>query len=149
MAIGAISSTTIYERAKAAYKEGNVGEAEVLLRRAMELDHECLQYRTLYAWIQAERAGIPHLTPGQISEHYQWPIRLLDQVLRMDPDYQHARYYRGVLLRRSGHLDRALADFQRVLALNPRHIDAAREIRLHEMRAARRRDSGVLSAIFS
>ena len=45
-----------------------------------------------------------------------------------------AACYRGVLLKRSGRLERAIRDFRLAAQVNPKNIDAVREVRLYEMR---------------
>jgi hypothetical protein len=42
-----------------------------------------------------------------------------------------------MLYKRLGKTDMATKDFKRVADLNPRNIDAAREVRLHQMRGGR------------
>jgi tetratricopeptide (TPR) repeat protein len=48
-----------------------------------------------------------------------------------------AYFYRAQIYKRIGKADAALRDFRRVMELNPRNIDAAREVRLHRMRGGR------------
>ena len=48
-----------------------------------------------------------------------------------------AFFWRGMLYKRLGKMDLATKDFKRVVDLNPRNIDAAREVRLHHMRGNR------------
>jgi tetratricopeptide (TPR) repeat protein len=55
-------------------------------------------------------------------------------VLAKEPEYERALFYRGVLLKRSGLADKALRDFRLAATLNPKNLDAVREVRLHEMR---------------
>jgi curved DNA-binding protein CbpA len=109
--------------------------ARSLARRAVEADPENLAHKTLLTWINAQLRGTPPaLEEGKTSSFYDEFIRELDAVLRQDPDYERALFYRGTLLKRSGRADRALADFVRAAELNPRNLDAVREVRLHEMR---------------
>jgi tetratricopeptide (TPR) repeat protein len=54
--------------------------------------------------------------------------------LKRDSRCEQAQYYMGVLLKQSGQPDKAYEHFQRVLKLNPKHLEAAREARLYEMR---------------
>ena len=48
-----------------------------------------------------------------------------------------AFYWRGMLYKRLGKIDQATKDFRRVVEMNPRNIDAAREVRLQHMRGGR------------
>ena len=86
-------------------------------------------------WVTALRRGEPKdLAPGATTTHYDDLITMLDEVLRGDPRYERALFYRGMLLKRSGRGEKALRDFQLAAELNPRNLDAQREVRLHEMR---------------
>lgn len=59
----------------------------------------------------------------------------LDRLLAGDPDCVRALYYRGVIARRLGREGPALKDFRRAVRLDPSHLQAVRELRLHEMRS--------------
>ena len=45
--------------------------------------------------------------------------------------------WRGLLYKRLGMADMAMRDFRRTAELNPKNIDAAREVRLYTMRTSR------------
>ena len=55
-------------------------------------------------------------------------------MLAKEPRYERALFYRGTLLKRSGRLEKALHDFRLAAQINPRNVDATREVRLYEMR---------------
>ena len=59
---------------------------------------------------------------------------MLDGVLTKEPRYERALFYRGMLLKRAGRGDKAIRDFRLAAEINPRNLDAVREVRLHEMR---------------
>lgn len=61
-------------------------------------------------------------------------MHAFDKVLTGDPDCVRALYFRGQVLKRVGKIDAAIRDFKKAARLDPRHIDAEREIRIHEMR---------------
>jgi hypothetical protein len=65
-------------------------------------------------------------------------IQKLDRIIGDDPHCEEALFWRATLMKRIGNEDGATRDFRRVVALNPRHIDAAREVRLAEMRKKKR-----------
>ena len=69
-----------------------------------------------------------------VTTHYDDLIGMLDEVLRGDPQYEKALFYRGTLLKRAGKMDKAIRDFRLAADLNPKNIDAVREVRLYEMR---------------
>ena len=62
---------------------------------------------------------------------------MLDKATSLSGRCEKAYYWRGMLYKRLGKNDMAAKDFRRVADLNPRNIDAAREVRLHQMRGGR------------
>jgi len=58
----------------------------------------------------------------------------LDAVLLKEPRFERALFYRGSLLKRCGRYDRAIRDFRLAAEINPKNIDAVREVRLYDMR---------------
>jgi tetratricopeptide (TPR) repeat protein len=59
---------------------------------------------------------------------------MLDRAIALNKKSEQAHYWRGMLYKRLGKNDAALKDFRLVVEVNPRNIDAAREVRLHQMR---------------
>ena len=68
----------------------------------------------------------------------------LEKILTGDPDCVRALYYRGQILRRLGRSEHALRDFRRIVRVDPRHIEAQREVRISDMR--RRTGSSEMAA---
>ena len=60
----------------------------------------------------------------------------LDKSLAGSDDLVRARYYRGMIQKRLGNVSAAMRDFGHVARLDPHHVDAARELRLFNMRAS-------------
>ena len=78
---------------------------------------------------------------GESSEEtLRAAVPLLDKVVNNDRDCARAFYYRGMLHKRLGNLSGAFRDFSRCAQLEPKHLEAQREIRIFEMRA--RKGSG-------
>ncbi|MCC6521106.1 MAG: DnaJ domain-containing protein [Polyangiaceae bacterium] len=137
-----VDSALEFQKAEVLFKRGQVGMAEALVEQAVAADPDQPEYLTLLAWIQAQRIGQPAPTASDADRaaHYAPQLQMLDKVLDKEPRYERALYYRGQLLKQSGQLERAVRDFRAAVALNPRNIDAAREVRLHDMR--KERDGG-------
>lgn len=142
----AMDAGLVYQKGEVMFKKGNYRQAEELVHQAMEADSENLEYRAMLAWIQAHRVGTP---PDDHSrkDHYKRQIDLLDEVIAADKNFTKALYYRGELLKRSGEEDRSYRDFRKVIALDPRNIDAAREVRLYELRA-KKKQGGLFGRLF-
>jgi DnaJ-domain-containing protein 1 len=131
----AVDAALEYQKAEALLKSNDLAGAEAFARKAFEADPEQPDHIALLVWIQAQRRPpAPPVRDGVVSTHFDDLIQILDVVLAKEPRFERALFYRGTLLKRSGRIERALADFRLVAEINPRNIDAAREVRLHEMR---------------
>jgi DnaJ-domain-containing protein 1 len=132
-----------FQKAEILLRKHDLVGAEVLAARAVQADPDQPEYLTLLVWIQAQRRGEPPpLSEGRTSTHYDDLIKVLDGVLGKEPRYERALFYRGMLLKRAGRADKAIRDFRLAAEINPRNLDAMREVRLYEMR---RRSGGVPS----
>jgi tetratricopeptide (TPR) repeat protein len=124
-----------FQKAEILLKKNDLAGAEQLATACVRADPEQPEYLALLVWIQAQRRGDPQgMREGMTSPHFDDLIHLLDGVLAKEPSYERAIYYRGVLLKRAGRHDKAMRDFKKAVELNPKNIDAVREVRLHDMR---------------
>jgi tetratricopeptide (TPR) repeat protein len=74
-------------------------------------------------------------------------LAVLTDALEKDPVHETIRFRRAQLLSRLGYADEAQREYQLIVELNPRHVDAMREIRLWELRRhSKRPGSGQYSA---
>ena len=148
----AVDSALLFQKGEVLFKKGSYHQAEDLVRKAAEADPDQPEYRALLAWIQAHQIGPPNqLEDGDTTDRYDRQIEILDEVLEREPEYERARFYRGTLLKRSGHVEQAYKDFRMVMQLNPRNIDAAREVRLYKMRqkqGSAQKGAGILGRFF-
>ena len=78
-------------------------------------------------------------------------IRSLDRALKANPRNERAHFYKGTILKRMKRDNEAIRHFKQAVDINPRNVDAAREVRIADMR----RDSkpppgqgGILSRLF-
>ena len=130
----AVDSAMMFQKAEVLFKRGSLAQAELILQRCVDSDPQP-EYLSLLAWVQVLRLGDPPvLQPGQKLDRYVAHLKLLDQALALSPDYERGIFYRAEVHKRSGAYELALHDYKRVAQLNPRNIDAARELRLHSMR---------------
>jgi hypothetical protein len=83
--------------------------------------------RAVLAWCGAHAGDAPR-------EVLERAIAALDRVISGDPECARALFYRGQLHKRLGHGELAARDFRKVTRIDPCHLDAAREVRLFEMR---------------
>lgn len=74
-------------------------------------------------------------------------LALLDSAIKRDLYTERTFYYRGLLHKRLGNLAGAFRDFTRAAQLDPKHIDAQRELRILEMRARKGSGEHALDAL--
>jgi curved DNA-binding protein CbpA len=105
-------------------------EAYDLVRRCVILDPEQADYMATMAWLDAQK-------PEWLSrEKTLEKVRLLDRCIKQNANCERAYFYRGMLYKRADEPSKALKDFKKSAELNPRNLDAMREVRLHNMRGS-------------
>lgn len=140
-----------FQKAEVLLKKGDLNQAEAYAKRALSADPGQMEYRCVVAWIQAMKRGDPPVVPeGKTSSFYDDIIAIFDDILKTDAMYERCLYYRGVLLKRTGRDEKAIRDFRMVVQLNPKNIDAVREVRLFQMRRDKKRkdEAGLIGKIF-
>jgi len=99
--------------------------AEQEYHRANRLDPKPI-YRAAEAWAI-------YLDPTRKAEAGA-AKQMMTDALRSDPDCDRALYQLGVIARVEGMIDRAEKYFREALRINPKHVEAAQELRIIEMR---------------
>lgn len=112
----------------AALARGDLACASALAGALRAAGKEGPAARAVILWCDAAAGAAPEDAVARA-------IVALDSLLAGDPECARALYYRGMLHKRLGRPDRAARDFRKVVRLEPRHVEAARELRLHEMRS--------------
>ena len=116
-------------------------KAEILLKRSMSdpqaydivkrcvlLDGEQADYLATLAWLDAQK-------PEWLSrEKTLEKCLVLERCIQKNSNCERAYFYRGLLYKRAGEASKAMKDFKKAAELNPRNLDAMREVRLHNMR---------------
>jgi len=122
-----LRAATAFQKAEVLVKKQNLLAAEAEILRAVEEDPSQGDYIALRVWIQSQK-------PERATAALDDLIAELGQVIQKEESNERARWYRGQLLKRAGKDALAIKDFRWVLDRNPKHLDAAREVRLFEMR---------------
>lgn len=131
----AVNAALEFEKAEVFLRKNDLAACEACVRRAVAADPEQPAYIALLAWVVASRRPLPPVPEeGKTNNVYDDCITQLDGVLRAEPDYEKALLYRGRLLKLAGRVHQAYRDFKRVTVISPKNIEAAREVRLYEMR---------------
>ncbi len=122
-----IEATVEFQKAEV-LRKSDLALAERHARTALLLDPEQADYHALLAWILFERH------PGEDAPLKEM-LALVDHALKLHDKHDRANLYRGSILRRLGREADAVKAFRRAVELNPKNVDAQREVRLAEMRA--------------
>jgi curved DNA-binding protein CbpA len=126
----ALRAASAYQRAEILFKKNQLDAAEREAKVAMDGDPDQSDHLALYAWIAANKPA------RAASARFDDLIALLNRAVELGPNNERARFWRGQVLTRAGRVEEAIRDFRWVAQNNPRHVDAAREVRLFERRRA-------------
>jgi tetratricopeptide (TPR) repeat protein len=130
-----VEAATDFQKAEVCLRRGDLIQAESLCRKALEADPTQSDYSAMLAWLLALKPE------NQSPEKTKESVQILDHAISMNGRSEKAHFWRGMLNKRLGKADTAFRDFKTAVELNPRNIDAAREVRLHRMRRGGRSSS--------
>lgn len=125
----ALRATMSFQKAEVLLKKRNLTAAEREAMRACEDDPDQADYLALLAWIRAEMGANSDFGPS---------VMMLNDALKREPHNLRARWYRGQLLKRAGNEKKAMEDFVHIAERDPRHVGAARELRVYRMRHSKK-----------
>jgi tetratricopeptide (TPR) repeat protein len=117
------------QKAEVCLRRKNYEEAERFCRLAAEADPDDGEAIGLLAWIQLHRRE-PGLPVTDL-------VARLRQAIDLVPRSEKVNFYLGTALKRSGEPMAAVVYFRKAAEINPRNVDAIREVRLYEMRRDR------------
>ena len=129
--IAILTAAQEFEKANVLSNRGRFDEALESLDVVLELDPDQADHYALKAWVKLNVS--PPGDPAPLEE----VLSLCDDALRRAAKAYNERalYTKALTLKRLGKDDQAYACFRAVVENNPRHVEAAREMRLHEMRS--------------
>ncbi len=125
----ALEAITHFQKAEVFFKIRDYAQAESFARKALTADPGQSEYIAFVAWIEAMK---PENQPVEPTRRF---IETLGEAIKLNPNSERAYFYRGMLNKRVDQHAAAIKDFKRVAEINPNHVDAAREVRLHYMRS--------------
>ncbi len=138
-----------HQKAEVMLRRRDVEGAIELLRNAAELSPEDGDILGALAW-----ALFQHPEPKDTREM----LTLIDQAIRHNPKSDRAHYRRGMILRRIGREADAILALTHAADLNPKNVEAVREVRIARMRGktpssqrppASSKEHGLFSKLFS
>ena len=116
-------------------KRRHYDEAIEICDNAMAVVKKEADYPAMKAWILLLRDGID-------DEEVANEIRsLLRTTFKLNPDHVQGHFTRAHFLKRMGDHEKAHKHFKRVVKLDPKNLEALREVRVGEMRKSRGRSS--------
>jgi tetratricopeptide (TPR) repeat protein len=126
-----LEAATNFQKAEFFLRRGDLREAEALCRKALDADPKPAEYLAMRAWLEALKPE--NQAPKPTADR----IAMLDAAIAANERLERAYFYRGMLYKRLGNHHAATRDFRQAAELNPRNLDAVREVRLYEMRKNR------------
>jgi curved DNA-binding protein CbpA len=124
-----------FQKVDVLVKRRRYDEAIQICDSAMEVVRKEADYPAMKAWILLLRDGVD-------DEEVANEIRgLLRTTFQLNPDHVHGHFTRAHFLKRMGDHDKAHKHFKKVAKLDPKNLEALREVRIGEMRKARGRSS--------
>ncbi|MBX3189148.1 MAG: DnaJ domain-containing protein [Labilithrix sp.] len=123
-----LEAATEFQKAEVFMKRNDVPQAYELAKKAHALDPEQADYLAMITWIDAQKPEV------QGREKTLEKIAIMDRCIKMNANCERAYFWRGMLYKRIDEHNKAIKDFKKAGELNPRNLDAMREVRLHNIR---------------
>jgi curved DNA-binding protein CbpA len=122
-----LAAVSAFRKAEVLLKKRDLAGAEELAALAATNDPDQPEYDALHAWIQARRVQPAN---GDLAPY----LLRLDEAVKRQTNNVRIHYYRACVLKLAGKQNEALREFRHVHEADPNNVEAARELRLHEMR---------------
>jgi curved DNA-binding protein CbpA len=115
-----------HSKAEVLVRQRHFEAAAALLSSAIEIVSDEPDLLATYAWCLF---NLPN-SDGRLQDMQV----AVERALAIEPKHDRAHYYKGMIQQRQGKEADALTSFRKALELNKKNADAAREVRLAEMR---------------
>lgn len=119
-----------YERVLVMARRHQYDEAIALMLKILTVVKEDAEYHAMYASLLMQKHG-QQASDDDLRE----ALESIDKALQLYDRHEKANLLKAQILRRMGRQQEALTFFKRVAEINPRNIDAMREVRVATMRA--------------
>ena len=124
-----------FQKVDVLVKRRRYDDAIQICDEAMAVVRKEADYPAMKAWILLLRDGIEDdLVANEIRD-------LLRKTFAINPDHVQGHFVRAHFLKRQGDHDKALKHFKKVSKLDPKNLEALREVRIGNMRQSRGRSS--------
>lgn len=116
-----------FQKAEILMRKRDLDGAERFASVALAGDKDQPEYAALLAWIRARK-------PGATEADIQQSLEVLKAAVVKQENNVKMRYYLAGVLKLAGNVSAALREFRFVAENDPSNLDAARELRLHDIR---------------
>lgn len=127
-----LRAATAFQKAEVLAKRGNFAEAQKQAELAVHNDPDQAEYIALFADIVSQDPE------RQKTNNYADVVKMVNEARKRQPDNMKVRLYRARVLGRSGDGDGAYREFRNIVEQDAHNVEAAREVRLYEMRRGKR-----------
>jgi curved DNA-binding protein CbpA len=124
-----------FQKVDVLVKRRRYDDAIAICDQAMSVVRKEADYPAMKAWILLLRDGIE---PEGVADEIR---NLLRKTFAINTDHVHGHFVRAHFLKRQGDHDKALKHFKKVAKLDPKNLEALREVRIGNMRRSRGRSS--------
>jgi tetratricopeptide (TPR) repeat protein len=118
-----------YERVLVMARRHEYDDAIELMRKILSMVKDEPDYHAMYAWLMLQKF------PGQEAPLAKM-LESVNRALELHERHERANMLKAQILRRMGKHAEALRYFRTVAEINPRNIDAVREVRVATMRTS-------------
>ncbi len=123
-----LEAATEFQKAEILLKRNDTAQAHELAKKAHALDPEQADYLAMVTWLDSQKSE------WMGREKTLEKVAILDGCIKMNANSERAYFWRGMLFKRIDEHSKAIKDFKKAAELNPRNLDAIREVRLHNIR---------------
>ena len=124
-----------FQKVDVLVKRKRYDDALTICDAAMAVVRKEADYPAMKAWILLLRDGVEE---EEVAEEIRG---LLRKTFLINPNHVHGHFVRAHFLKRQGDHDKALKHFKKVAKLDPKNLEAVREVRIGTMRQSRGRTS--------
>ncbi len=132
-----------YQRVEVLARKHEYDKALELLDRVINLAGDEADYHAMQAWLLLQK-----YPEGEAP--FKQMLSATDRALKLNKDHERAIYFRGLILKRMKRDSDALKFFRRAAEINPKNLDALREVRIDTMRKGDKSDAqkGLFAGFF-
>jgi curved DNA-binding protein CbpA len=124
-----------FQKVDVLVKRRQYDDALEICEAAMSVVRKEADYPAMKAWILLLRDGVE---TDEVADQIR---NLLRKTFAINSDHVHGHFVRAHFLKRQGDHDKALKHFKKVAKLDPKNLEALREVRVGNMRRQRGRSS--------